>query len=141
MPDKFEMPNGRVVIATSDAQGRRLEAQGGKRLANRGEYTEPTNEQLARFLAVSAPKLMGLEHLELRPDPGFLELLLERNPEMRENALRYHRQFQDQIAEVTEKIVKGELQCEHIRPNGKKCPNFNQPGTMYCGLHQAEGEL
>lgn len=140
MPDKFEMPNGRVVIATSDAQGRRLEAQGGKRLANRGEYTEPTNEQLAKFLSATAPQIMGLEHLDLRPDPGMLERILELRPDMRENALRYHRQFQDQIAEVTEKIVKGELQCEYIRPNGKKCPNFNEPGSMYCGLHKSEEE-
>jgi hypothetical protein len=135
--DKFEMPNGRVVIATSDAQGRRLEAQGGKRLPNRGEYTEPTNAQLARFLVVYARDIFpGAENLKL--SPPILESLMSTNPVFRETALRHHRAFQDKIVELTEKMAKGELQCEFIRPNGKRCPNYNEPGHMYCGLHKSE---
>lgn len=106
------------------------------------EYIEPTNTQLANFLSVAAPQISGLEYLELRPDPGMLEFFLERNPQFRQNALRIHRQFQDQIHEHTEKMEKGgELQCEHIRPNGRRCPNRNEAGSLYCGLHKSEGEL
>lgn len=102
------------------------------------EYTEPTNEQLAKFLSIAAPQITGLN---LNPEPWVLEMLLTRDPNFRENALRHHRKFQDQIHEHTEKMMRGgELQCEHIRPNGKKCPNRNEAGSLYCGLHKAEGE-
>lgn len=104
------------------------------------EYTEPTNEQLANFLSVTAPQIVGLEHLDLHPEPYILEMFLERNPQFREVALRHHRQFQEQVFEMTEKMEKGELPCQHICLNGKPCPNYNQPGTMYCGLHQMEDE-
>jgi hypothetical protein len=105
------------------------------------EYTEPNNEQLANFLSVMSPHIAGLEHLNLKPEPAILEMFLERNPTFRANGLRLHREFQEQIHEHTEKMEKGgELQCEHIRPNGKKCPNRNEAGSLYCGLHKSEGE-
>jgi hypothetical protein len=102
------------------------------------EYTEPNNEQLANFLSVYGKTMMG-EHFEV--DPYLLESMMERRPELREVGLRHHRRFQEQIHEHTEKMMKGgELQCEHIRPNGKKCPNRNEAGSLYCGLHKSEGE-
>lgn len=135
---EFEMPNGRIVVAVSDAQGRRLTAQGGKRISTQREYTEPTNEQLANFLVVYAKHIPGAGGLQL--SPPHLELLMNNNPGFRAGALRHHRNFQDTISKLSEKMDKGELQCEYIRPNGKKCPNFNEPGRMYCGLHKSEGE-
>lgn len=104
------------------------------------EYTEPTNEQLAKFLIVYAKHIFpGAEKLEL--SPPILESLLSSNPTFREAGLRHHRMFQDHIFEMTEKMEKGELQCEYVRPNGKRCPNYNEPGSMYCGLHKSEEEL
>lgn len=100
------------------------------------EYTEPTNEQLARFLVVYAGHIPGAEGLQL--SPPVLESLMSQNPKFREGALRHHRQFQDQIHELTKKMEAGELTCEHIRPNGKRCPNFNEPRSFYCGLHNKE---
>jgi hypothetical protein len=41
---------------------------------------------------------------------------------------------------ATEAMREGKLQCEHILLSGKQCPNRNEPGTMYCGLHQQEDE-
>lgn len=103
------------------------------------EYTEPTNEQLARFLVVSAqsdPRTAGLNL-----SPVYLEVLLSQNPRYREAALQKHRTFQDQIHQISRKMDAGELQCEHILNSGKKCPNRNEPGHMYCGLHrEAHGE-
>lgn len=102
------------------------------------EYTEPTNEQLASFLVIAAPHIVpGAESLAL--SPPVLESLMSQNPSFREAALRHHRKFQDLIFEHTEKMNRdGELQCEHIRPNGKKCPNRNEAGSLYCGLHKEE---
>lgn len=105
-------------------------------MADEEEYTEPTNEQLANFLAVQAksdPRMVGL-HIS----PPILETLISMNPRYREAALRQHRRFQDQIREVTRKLDAGELQCEHILQSGKQCPNRNEPGIMYCGLHKEE---
>lgn len=109
----------------------------GEELARR-EHTEPTNEQLANFLAVYAKKFPAFEHIS--PNPAMLEFLLENRPEFREAGLRHHRQFVEGIDELVKKMTLGELQCEHIRPNGKQCPNHNEPGSYYCGLHKAEGE-
>lgn len=104
------------------------------------EYIEPTNKQLASFLVVYAPQILpGAESLAL--SPPVLEVLLSENPTFREAGLRHHRAFQEQIFEHTEKMEKGELRCEHIRPNGKKCPNHNEPGSLYCGLHKFEEEI
>jgi hypothetical protein len=104
------------------------------------EYVEPTNEQLARFLVVYAPQIMpGAASLQL--SAPHLELLMTNNPEFRAGALRHHRRFQDEIFELQEKIERGgELQCQHIRPNGKMCPNRNEAGSMFCGLHRFEEE-
>lgn len=103
------------------------------------EYTEPTNEQLASFLAIQArsdPRLDGL-HLS----PPIIELLLSQSPMHREAALQRHRRFQEQIHEASRMINAGELQCEHILLSGKQCPNRNEPGIPYCGLHkEAHGE-
>lgn len=100
------------------------------------EYAEPTNEQLAKFLVIYAGQIPAFQHLSLVPE--HLEMLLERKPEFREAGLRHHRQFVAQIDELSKKMQAGELQFEYIRPNGKKCPNHNEPGSMYCGLHKAE---
>lgn len=102
------------------------------------EYTEPTNEQLASFLVVVAqndPRLAGLNL-----SPPILESLLSQNPTYREAALRRHRQFQDQLKELSRMIDAGELQCEHILRSGKQCPNHNEPGLPYCGLHKEKYE-
>lgn len=100
------------------------------------EYTEPTNEQLARFLVVYARNVPGTDELML--SAPVLESLMSTNPRFREGALRAHRRFQEQIHEVSSKMELGELQCEHIRPNGKRCPNKNEPGIFHCGLHKGE---
>lgn len=103
------------------------------------EYIEPTNEQLARFLEVYVQHTPGLE--ELRVSAPILERMMEMRPEYRELGLRLHRQFQEQINEHTRLMKKGGvLQCEHVRTNGKRCPNRNVPGSLYCGLHKEEHE-
>lgn len=100
------------------------------------KYTEPTDEQLARFLVVYAPMILpGAESLAL--SPPVIQTLLSENPTFKEAGLRHHRQFQEMIFEHTEKMEKGgELQCEFIRHNGKKCPNLNAAGSLFCGLHK-----
>jgi hypothetical protein len=100
------------------------------------EYVEPTNAQLASFLVVYAKSDPRMQGLNL--SPPVLESLLSQNPRYREAALRQHRQFQAQIHEVSRKLDAGELQCEHILRSGKKCPNRNEPGIPYCGLHKEE---
>lgn len=102
------------------------------------EYVEPTNEQLAKFLVIYAAQIPAFQHLSLVP--AHLEMWLERHPEFREAGLRHHRAFVEDLNEFSRKMEAGELQCDHIRPNGKRCPNYNEPGSMYCGLHKAEGE-
>lgn len=100
------------------------------------EYIEPTNEQLANFLVVVAqsdPRMAGL-----RLSPPILESLLSQRPEYRKTALAKHRIFQEQIREITRAMEAGQLQCEHILNSGKQCPNRNEPGIMYCGLHKEE---
>jgi hypothetical protein len=100
------------------------------------EYTEPTNAQLASFLSVYARNFPGGHWLNV--SPSILEWMFERNPNHRITALKFHREFQEKINELSAKILEGEMQCEHIRPNNKRCPNHNQPGSHYCGLHQSE---
>jgi hypothetical protein len=102
------------------------------------EYTEPTNEQLARFLVVSAKSDPRMEGLDL--SPPILESLLSQNPRHREAALRKHRQFQEQVWEISRLLNEGKLQCEHILQSGKQCPNRNEPGIIYCGLHKEQHE-
>lgn len=100
------------------------------------EYTEPTNAQLARFLVVQAksdPRMAGLQL-----SPPILESLLSQNPRHREAALIKHRQFQEQLNELTKAMNEGKLLCAHILLNGKQCPNHNEPGYVYCGLHKEE---
>jgi hypothetical protein len=100
------------------------------------EYTEPTNEQLAKFLVVHArndPRFAGMEL-----SPPILESLMSQRPDFREAALIRHRRFQEQIHEVNRMINEGKLQCEHILRSGKQCPNRNEPGIPYCGLHKEE---
>jgi hypothetical protein len=108
------------------------------------EYTEPSNKQLANFLVVYAENLPAFQRIRLATggslNPAHLEMLLESNPEFREAGLRHHRQFVEQIDEITRKMAAGELPCEYIRPNGKRCPNYNEPGSMYCGLHKESNE-
>lgn len=99
-----------------------------------GEYTEPTNEQLARFLVVAAKSDPRMEGLQL--SPPIIESLMSHNPKYREAALRKHRQFQDDIREYSRKIDAGEMQCEHVLLSGKRCPNRNEPGIAFCGLHK-----
>lgn len=97
---------------------------------------EPTNEQLANFLMIYAKHIPGMEALQL--SAPHLELLMNNNPQFRAGALRHHKKFQQDIVATGMKIAKGELQCEHIRPNGKRCPNHNEPGDIYCGIHKDE---
>lgn len=100
------------------------------------EYIEPTNEQLASFLVISAqsdPRMAGL-----RLSPPILESLLSQNPKYRAAALAKHRLFQEQIYQISRAMEAGQLQCEHILNSGKQCPNRNEPGIMYCGLHKEE---
>lgn len=102
------------------------------------EYTEPTNEQLANFLVIHAksdPRFAGL-----MLSPPVLESLMSQRPDFRKAALIRHRRFQDQIHELAEKMAAGALQCEHTLQSGKQCPNRNEPGIMYCGLHKEEHE-
>lgn len=100
------------------------------------EYTEPTNEQLANFLVVYAksdPRTAGLNL-----SPPIIESLLSQNPKYKEAALLRHRQFQEQIKEFSRLLDAGEVQCEHTLLSGKRCPNRNEPGIPYCGLHKGE---
>lgn len=105
------------------------------------EYTEPTNEQLAKFLAIYAEHIPAWQALRLSDtpvSPAILEKLLESRPEFREAGLRHHRKFQEDIIKHAVAMSNGELQCEHIRENGRRCPNHNEPGSVYCGLHKEE---
>lgn len=99
---------------------------------------EPTNEQLARFLVVYAQTKLGTQNLQL--DAPVLQAMMDDNEEYRQSALKTHRRFQQQIDEMFELMQQGRLGCAHIRPNGKHCPNFNEPGSYYCGLHKEADE-
>lgn len=98
------------------------------------EYVEPDNEQLARFLVVYARHIPALSELSL--NEHILKAQMDRNPKFREGALKHHRQFQEQINEHTRLTMAGKLQCEGRTKKGKRCPNRNEPGSLYCGLHQ-----
>lgn len=100
--------------------------------------SEPTNEQLANFLMVYARQIPEAADLDL--SAPVLESLMSQNPKFRAGALRHHREFQQRINELGAKMEAGELQCEYIRPNGKQCPNHNQEGSPFCGLHQLDKE-
>lgn len=102
------------------------------------EYEEPTNEQLANFMMIYAPRLVGQKNFQL--NPVVLERLISEKPEYRASALRHHKQFHKEAEELFKKLEKGQLQCAYIRKNGRKCPNWNEPGGFYCGLHQDEEE-
>lgn len=101
------------------------------------EYQEPTNEQLANFLVIYAKHLPAFQHImnDEPLSPAILEMAFERQPGFREVGLRHHKKFQEDMNEYTQGIREGTIQCEHIRPNSKRCPNRNEPGRMYCGLH------
>lgn len=98
-------------------------------------YTEPTNEQLARFLIVYAQRIPEMAN-RLELSEPILERLMDRNPHFREAALLHHRRFQEEIHELSRKMAAGELQCERILLSGKRCPNRNEPGRSFCGLHR-----
>lgn len=100
------------------------------------EYTEPTNEQLASFMTVYALRHPAFARLAV--NPSILEHIFDTQPKYREVALRHHLAFQVQINRLAAKIQQGLLQCEHILLSEKQCPNYNVPGTHYCGLHQDE---
>jgi hypothetical protein len=97
---------------------------------------EPTNEQLAKFLVIYAKTVTGAENLDLKAP--VLETIMNHDEKYRQAALKTHRRFQQDIDEMLGKMERGELRCEHIRPNGKHCPNSNEPGSFYCGLHKDE---
>lgn len=101
------------------------------------QYTEPTNEQLASFLVVYGQSIFGDTLMLNAP---MLEMIMDSNPEFRATGLRHHRAFQENIDRLHQTMLDGKLQCQHIRPNGKNCPNYNEPGSYYCGLHK-EDEL
>jgi hypothetical protein len=102
------------------------------------DETEPTNEQLANFLVVQARSDPRMK--DLRLSPPIIESLLSQRPDFREAALQRHRLFQEQIAEISRLLNEGKLQCEHILQSGKQCPNRNEPGIIYCGLHKEQHE-
>lgn len=102
------------------------------------EYVEPSNEQLAKFLIAYSKQIPETAGLQLH-EP-VLRDLMNRNPVFRAGALRHHRRFQEQIKEWERIIKAGEAQCEHTLQSGKQCPNRNEPGIPYCGLHKEEHE-
>lgn len=100
---------------------------------------EPTNAQLAAFMTVYARSNPRFKHLAV--SPAILEHIFEIQPQHRANALRQHRELQLRLHEEVEKRMNGELQCQHVsKLTGKRCPNFNMPGTHFCGLHQDDEE-
>lgn len=103
------------------------------------EYKEPTNAQLARFLTVYATQIPELG--DMRFSAKNLELLMSKNPRFREAALRHHRRFQEALIEHSQKMQAGELQCDHKLKSGKQCPNRNEPGCAWCGLHREQYEV
>lgn len=103
------------------------------------EYEEPTNQQLARFLVIYAHGMPGMEALQI--NAPHLELLMNNSEKFRAGALRHHRAFQEEVFKHSQAIEAGTLQCEHIRPNKKRCPNHNEPGSYYCGLHKPEDSI
>lgn len=98
------------------------------------EYEEPTNKQLAEFMVVISARLIGEHDLQL--DAGMLEHLIESDFRHKSTAMRYHRQFYEEGKELHKKMLRGQLRCAHIRDNGKKCVNFNEAGSYFCGLHK-----
>jgi hypothetical protein len=104
------------------------------------EYTEPTDEQLVSFLSVYLPSRMGLSPLGFA-STELLKMMIEeriQDPAYKAQALKIHRRVSDEINEMSQKLEQGQLQCEYIRPNKKRCPNRNKPGSFFCGLHQGE---
>jgi hypothetical protein len=90
---------------------------------------------------VYAQRIPEMAHLQL--NERILEELMDTNPRFRQGALLHHRRFQEQIHETERKMQAGELLCAHILQSGKECPNHNEPGSPYCGLHKeqhADGE-
>ncbi len=102
------------------------------------EITEPTNKQLANFMFVLAKGDPRAEGLNINAD--VLERIFEQDPKWRAYALRRHQEFAQNIHELTDKMQRGQLQCAHIRTNGRNCPNWNEPGSFYCGLHKEQEE-
>jgi hypothetical protein len=100
------------------------------------EYVEPNDEQLAEFLIVYMPRLVGMDTPFTVPR-SIIERMLK-NPEWREVALGHHRKFQKDLKKLMQKVERGQLRCDHILQSGKQCPNFNEPGSFYCGLHKDE---
>lgn len=103
------------------------------------EYEEPTNEQLAQFMVVIAPRLIGQDH-NLQLDAGMLKRLIESDPRYYQTARRHHRTFHDEQKRLYGMMLEGKLRCSHIRDNDKRCVNFQQPGSWFCGLHKGEYE-
>lgn len=102
------------------------------------EYREPDNTQLANFMVVYASKIVDLGGMNLDLNPAIIERLLESNPIYRMAGLRHHRRFYDEQNALWKKMQRGQVQCAHIRANDRRCPNWNQPGSFYCGLHIEE---
>lgn len=98
------------------------------------DYVEPSNEQLAKFMVVYSKT--DPRAAELHIDHHMLERIFDRQEKHRQACLKIHRRFQQEMLRHTAELIKGGLQCEYIRPNGKRCPNFNQSGSYFCGLHQ-----
>lgn len=100
---------------------------------------EPTNAQLANFMALHARNNPRFKHLAV--SPAILEHIFNTQPQHRANALRQHREIQARLHEEVEKRMRGELQCQHVsKLTGKRCPNFNAAPTHFCGLHQDDEE-
>lgn len=106
------------------------------------ETSEPTNKQLASFLVIYARHIpeLGAIFGEMALNQDILERQMDLHPEFRETALQHHRGFQEQIEKGTRLMMAGKLQCEGRTKKGKRCPNRNEPGSFYCGLHKDQEE-
>jgi hypothetical protein len=104
------------------------------------EYKEPDNEQLAQFMVIYAPRLVGEQH-DFQLNPIIIERLISQKPEFRAAALRHHKQFYDEAKDLFKKLERGQLRCLFVRENGKRCVNFNVPGSFYCGIESHNAEV
>lgn len=101
------------------------------------EYIEPDLHQLANFMVVYSAQIVGEHSFDL--NPTVIEKLLA-NPTYKAAALKHHRKFYDEAKILHGKMERGKLRCMFVRENGKRCVNWNEPGSFYCGIetHKAE---
>lgn len=98
------------------------------------EYKPPTNLDLAVFLSIYSLQHPQLRHL--KTTPVLIERMIASDPVYRSTALNIHRKFCDEMGQEIEKMIRGELQCSYIHPDGTQCIKFNMPGSYRCWTHQ-----